>query len=307
MIFMANLSLTCTAYIPDLFWIVLIMMFSVVAVIFMLGKILTRTDFEAMAKVELREAILSAVIAFGAVGLSLVLCDVTLSLIPIFGSVNSVFQQAGAEIPDHFRPAETYLSALTNNVGVPMIMNLEALAFTSYLAQTTIRSTTGVNFLAALGTLSSVIGIFVGLIFTPMIASINVQLISLSLAKAVGLAVVLPAGIVARAFKFTREAGGFLIALGIGMYFLWPLLYVINYEVSLRMLPGLTELVAIAPPTNLSAFPSPDMVNIFIDQIFNNFSRGSQLLMQGVVLPMLNVTLFVGFIRIFSEFISGLK
>jgi hypothetical protein len=73
------------------------------------------------------------------------------------------------------------------------------------------------------------------------------------------------------------------------------------------MLPGLTELVAIAPPNNLSAFPSPDMVNIFIDQIFNNFSRGSQLLMQGIVLPMLNITLFVGFIRIFSEFISGLK
>jgi len=301
-----DLSLTCTAYIPDLFWIVISLMFAFVAIVFGLGKILTRSDLEATARTELREVVLSIAIGLGCVGMALALCNTTVFIIPFFENVNNVFKGANMEIPDHFRPAEMYLSILTNNIGVPMIINLEALAFTSYLAQTTVRSMSGINFLSATGTLSNVIGFFIGLIFSPMISSINIQLLAMSIAKATGLAVILPAGIVARAFKFTREAGSFLIALGIGLYFLWPILYIINYEISLRIFPTL-DLIVIEPPTNLSAFPSPDMVNILIDQMFNNFSRGSQLLLQGLVLPLLNMTIFISFVRVFSEFISAIR
>jgi hypothetical protein len=157
-----------------------------------------------------------------------------------------------------------------------------------------------------LGTLTDVINIFINLVFSPMVVSLNIQLISLSISKAVGLAIILPAGIIARAFSYTRDAGSFLIALGIGVYFLWPLLYIINYEVSLRIFPEL-DLSASEPPTNLSAFPGLDMVKEAINIMFYNFSIGSQLLLQGVVLPLLNMSLFLGFVRVFSEFISSIR
>jgi hypothetical protein len=154
--------------------------------------------------------------------------------------------------------------------------------------------------MASFRVLSDSIGIITGLIFGPLLASLNVQLITLSLSKYLALAIILPAGIAARAFKFTREGGAFLIALAIGMQFLWPFLYLINYEISLGISPlniqaGASPQAAFSPSLGTStAFDDIYLLIYGGNGLFSNISYGSQLLLQGLVLPVLNLTSFEG-------------
>lgn len=299
--------LYCSAFgeqeiIPDMFWIVVLFMSAVIALFYMLGKLLSKSEFEAFAKIEMREILVSIAIAFGSVGIVFGLCNLSTAVLPLFSK--SLEAVGGADM-DQFRLAEVYLGTLANSIGVPTIINLETLAYGAYLIQASVRTSTGVNVLAATRTFSDAIGLLIGLIFSPLLASLQVQLITMSLAKYISLTVILPAGIVARAFKPTREGGAFLIALAVGMHFLWPFLYLINYEVTLRVFELLP--VQMAQPPVPSAFPGTEMINLTIDMVFNNLQNGSQLLLQGLVLPVLNITMFIGFVRIFSEFIMSIR
>lgn len=295
--------LYCSVSVPDMFWIVVALMGALVALLYMLGKMLQKSEFEAMARVEMREVMLSIAIAFGAVGLAFSLCNISTAALPFFSEARKIGDF------DQFRLSELYLSDLSNSVGVPTIMNLELVSYSSYLLQATVRSSTGVNFMTTLRALSDSVGIIAAFIFAPLIASLNIQQISLSLAKYLALAIILPAGIITRAFKPTREGGAFLIALAIGMHFLWPFLYLINYELTLRLFDVLQT--PVAPPASLASFsgakPVFDIVNMMHDTIFNNLSYGSQLLLQGLVLPILNITLFVGFVKVFADFINSIR
>jgi hypothetical protein len=300
---MSDGMLYCSVNVPDMFWIAIALMGTVVALFYMLGRILAKSDFEAMARVEMREVIISIAIAFGAVGLAFSLCNISTAALPFFSEAKKVGDF------DQFRLAEIYLGDLSNSVGVPTIMNLESVAYSTYLLQATVRSSTGVNFMSVFRTLGESIGILASLIFAPLLASLNIQLISMSLSKYLALSIILPAGIITRAFKPTREGGAFLIALAIGMHFLWPFLYLINYELTLRLFTTLQT--PVAPPTALASFtgakPIFDIVNMMIDFMFNNLSYGSQLLLQGLVLPILNITLFIGFVKVFSDFINNIR
>lgn len=299
--------LCCSVEVPEMFWIVVLFMGAIIALFYMLGKALAKSEFEAIAKVELREILVSIAIAFGSVGLIFALCNLSTAVLPLFSeSLAAVGGGTTAQCElDQFKLAEVYIGTLTNGVGVPTIINLEALAFSTYLTQSSVRTSTGVNVLAGLRTFSDSISILVGLIFSPLLASLNVQLIAMSLAKYLALAVILPAGIVTRAFKPTREGGAFLIALAVGMHFLWPFLYIINYEITLNTFTILP--VQVEKPPVPSAFPGLEMIDLTIDMVFRNLLNGSQLLLQGLILPVLNITIFIGFVRVFSDFIMSIK
>lgn len=297
-----GVMLYCNAFIPDLFWIAVSLMVAVIAILYMLGKAFSKSEFEALAKVEFRELIISIAIAFGSIGLVLGLCNLSTAVIPFF---SKSLESVGGGDFDQFQLAEVYISTMSNSVGVTTIVNLEMLAYSTYLIPSSIRTSTGVNILTPFRTFSDSINVLVGIIFSPLIASLNVQQISISVAKYIALSVILPAGIVARTLKPTREGGAFLIALAIGMHFIWPFLYLINYEITLNVFTIVPSKIE-APPAP-SAFPGLEMIDIVIDAAFRNLSNGAQLLLQGLILPVLNISIFLGFVKVFSEFILSIK
>lgn len=296
--------LYCEPVIPDMFWIIIGLMSVVAAALYALGKAMAKSDFEAMAKTEVRQLVISVAIGFGAIGLALSLCGISSVLLTyVKASVVNIPGQL-----DQFRLAEVYLNTLIDNVGRPTLIELQALSYISFFAPSLIRTSTGFNPLVTLRTFEAVIDIINGFIFAPIVASLSIQLITMSLVQVLAFSVVLPAGIVARAFVLTRDGGTFLIALAIGMYFLWPFLYVINYELSVRLWPELT-LTPTAPTTAVQEFSSAGYFPTLqiLDRAFNLFDFGSKLILQALILPLLNITIFIGFVRIFAEFLMSIR
>lgn len=63
---------------------------------------------------------------------------------------------------------------------------------------------------------------------TNLLVGINALVVTADYVKATMLTFFLPLGLVLRAFQFTRSIGAFFMALAIGMYFVYPVLYVIT-------------------------------------------------------------------------------
>lgn len=63
---------------------------------------------------------------------------------------------------------------------------------------------------------------------TPALIGVNAMLALTGYIKANMLTIYLPVGLILRAFKFTRGIGAFFIAVGIGFYFIFPVLFVLN-------------------------------------------------------------------------------
>jgi len=155
---------------------------------------------------------------------------------------------------------------------------------------------------------------------TPFTASLFAQQVGLEIVHATALALVLPAGILMRVFAPTRDAGGFLIATAFAFYFILPFSYMINAQVMYKMYQDdfgypmcsgkenwdRADYVfgAGAVYDSISLQLLPKLKEDFIGA--GGFTKHlSYIVMQSVFLPALNMVLVVTFVKAGTKFFSN--
>ncbi|MEM3408055.1 MAG: hypothetical protein QXW80_02215 [Candidatus Micrarchaeia archaeon] len=276
---------------------------SLIAFLYALGRILTKSELESLAKKELSEFFISFLIVIGVAGLSSIVCQVTPYV------VKDVIGYG-----DQFSASYDYLNTLIYKKGIPAIQRV----WTSSLILDSISSVESkfkvgkssklleqaevkVKPAAILKPLSKMLGIFTG-IFQILIGSLQAQMVFIQLAEAFALTLILPIGMILRAVPGLRKGGSYLIAFAFGLYVVFPLMYVMNYSVYKIIEPGFDELVSVQVNPIETFKLSSDIINIF--KYFDEFSL---LFPQALVLPALNLTITIAFISSFATFLSEIK
>lgn len=277
-----------------LFWTVIALVFAAIALVYMLGRILQRSDFEAIAKTELRQVVISVVIALAVAGLAEAM---TLAAKGWLGE------------RDQFQVSTDYLTQLINMQGIPTVVNLWSLGITSLAASSSIRLGGG-KALGMLATINDMVGKILGYFFGAIIASANIQLISIAFAQAFSM-LMIACGAVLRAIPFTREGGSFLIALGFALYFVWPITFAVDYRIlqQLGADKNNKEWASLAEVKTTDIYgygvmkaAFPDIVS-FVFMPLKLISNATMLVMQSTIIGVINLTITVGFARVFSEFL----
>ena len=282
-----------------LFWITAAIMISAVAVLFMIGRGLQRKEYEMLAREEFRQVIISLVMGLALVALASSFC---------FSLDKMMVKVSPGTSLTHFQYAENYLIVMINNFGIPLIKKLWATSFfaTSLSLQGPVEYS-GTNPLDGASLIGSAADKITSYIFVPLVSSLNIQLIVLQAAEAFSFTLLLPCGILLRALRPTRAAGCFLIAIAFAGYVVYPLTYIINYQITQSIFPEfekatLGDLVVselVSDPIHLHE----KLIGIvlgFIDQ-------GAILFPQAVLFPLLGFAITVSFINTFSDFIKDLK
>ena len=120
----------------------------------------------------------------------------------------------------------------------------------------------------------------------------------------------LPIGIVLRSFPFSRSAGGALIALVLGLYFMYPLLLTLGKQVAERDLSGYDISAAMnKPPVSEPAGPdnpgAVDTMNLggFVTNWIDIFAY--KVFVIGIFMPVLFLTITFAFIKDLATFLGG--
>ncbi|MCX8202315.1 MAG: hypothetical protein N3G74_00700 [Candidatus Micrarchaeota archaeon] len=292
------MSGTCTAVIDIWPFIGLAsaLTIAIIALLYLIGRIMQKSEFEAVAKKELNQFFLSFLIILGVLGLAGIVCNAT----PLIAQ--DIFARG-----DHFSVSEEYLNTLVYGRGLPTIQRLWLSSFIleslSTIEYSTILPLGKLKFSpgAVLLPFAKSISVFDSL-FTILVGSIQAQLVFLQLAEAFALTLVLPIGLILRTIPGLRKGGSFLIAFSFGFYVVFPLTYVMNYAIYRQIDPSFDSLVQ-SPISPLETFKlSSDILLIF--KYFNEFSI---LIPQATFLPILNLTITRSFIIIFAKFLSDIE
>lgn len=282
-----------------LFWISIGTMFVIVSLFYMLSRILRKSEFEAIAKNELRQLFISIIIALGVLALADIVIEISGILIEEFAQTKK----------DPFIYAENYIRILIDE-GTNYMVQIWSLSFT--IRHTKMKGV-GISAPVAIKApillysfLQEILGKWLGLLdifFSFFVGSLHFQLIALQLFKSISFSLILPAGIILRSIPFTRSGGSFLIGLAFGMGFIFPFTYIINYEVSKIVW---KEFENLQPTTNPleKVFPSIEETYKTMFNLFDNFSR---ILPQSTILMIFSFTITITSISIFTEFIKEIE
>ncbi|VVB77176.1 Uncharacterised protein [uncultured archaeon] len=94
----------------------------------------------------------------------------------------------------------------------------------------------------------SILSDMISFVAFPVILVTEMQLSALPILFALGLAVLIPMGLLLRSFPFVRGIGGTLIGIGVGVSLIWPATLVLfNYPVTAAL-----QTTAVAPPTDIA-------------------------------------------------------
>lgn len=147
---------------------------------------------------------------------------------------------------------------------------------------------------------------------TPFTSSLFVQSIGLEVIRATAIVLVLPAGILLRLAPFSRDAGSLLIAVAFGFYFVFPFTYVLYapvmrqmylFDTGHPMCGADSTLTTAAGATTLYDSLSVQLIPKADDIL--GFSRNlSYVALQAVFLPSLSMILTVSFMRAAMKFFS---
>jgi hypothetical protein len=276
-----------------LFSLAIAMMFSIISFFLMLGRAIPRSPWEALARNEFRQVIISAVLGVVLIGLASTACS--MSKVALAEVVKSPFT-------DQFRHSSDYLNYL-NGIGYNTLKNYWVLTYTLNAVTATARWG-DVRYLGIASIVSKLIERGLSLIVTVFMASLTVQLISIQAAQAFAFTMILPIGMVLRAIPLTREGGSFLIALAFGLYVVWPFTYVANYEVSKAVWRD-TDFNKLIGTPDIAQLNYPSLAKVW--SILSEFANIVSLLMpQAIALPMISMTLLISFVRMFSMYLNNL-
>ncbi|VVB73411.1 Uncharacterised protein [uncultured archaeon] len=267
--------------------------FAVISFLFMLGRMISKSEFEAMARKELRETLIAIVIAVAVVGLAGVSCEGLKAVMTDYA-------------PGHtqFTYSYEYINLLIYEVGVPSLQSMWLLSYSMKNLKLEVTLPAGMNYnmFDALTTYSMVLERMAGLIFTPFIGSLHAQLLLLQFSQAFAITLILPIGMVLRAIPMARTGGSFLIALAFGLYVVLPLMYVVDYDISKRIWPGFDAYTAAPTPTDYSY----SMFSEMYERAFSPIQSISKILPQATILAILNLTIFQSFVETFTKFINDI-
>jgi hypothetical protein len=121
------------------------------------------------------------------------------------------------------------------------------------------------------------------------------------------------AGILLRILWFTRRLGGLLIACAIGIYCIYPLVYVLGWYTADRSTIELSMTTQQPDPSVTDIYSSPGAVEKASEQLFTDYDAGqigifdivARTYMLALVIPVLAIFVTIGFIRHFSPMIGG--
>jgi hypothetical protein len=263
---------------------------AIISVLYMLGKILSKSELEGLAKNELTQLFIALVIAISIVGLASISCQITKSVISdTFGDGNQ------------FTVSMKYLSILIYKKGLPTIQQLWTSGFTLEvlssseltLAKTKIKGSILAPFSKIVNAFMFIVPIF--------LASLNAQLFLIQLTEAFAITLILPLGMILRTIPSLRKGGSFLMALAFGLYFVFPMTYVMDYLIYREVDPTFH---GYAPDINLfETFEfSTNIINVL-----GYFNDLAVIIPQATVLALINFTITISFISIFTEFLDSIQ
>jgi len=262
----------------------------ILAFIYMLGKILTKSELESIAKNELTQLFIALVIAIAIVSLASISCKATKLLIPeTMGDKNQ------------FSISITYLSILIYNKGLPTIQQLWSSNFLIEVLSSSEISLSKVKLSAGfLKPFAKIVNAFM-FIVPIFIASLNAQMILIQLSEAFALTLILPLGMILRTIPGLRKGGSFLMALAFGLYFVFPLTYVMDYLIYKEVDPAFQ---GYSPEINpLETF----ILSTNIINVLGYFNDLAVLIPQATALVIINFTITISFIAIFTEFLDSIQ
>ncbi len=299
-----------------IFAVSMALMAFVIAAIYMIAQLVKRPEWEAYARVETHQIFFSALILIMALLLVNMAEDVSKSML---------------DGKDYFDVAQEYLDKMVVNLLVPTLAQMEGIVLGSQLLSGVTHSygagtAWGYRFaLFPQMSLFESVFEFVLMIITPFSASIMAQQFGLHIIHSTMIAFVLPAGIILRIFPATRDAGVFLIATAFGFYFVFPLTYVMHYDIMKYIDakdPGIDFLgVPDAPgasdplqgPNAQQAYTS-NPGSTFYERVFGNavdlswmlhpFANLSVIIMQAIFLPGLSMIITNTFIKSMIKFLG---
>jgi len=208
--------------------LVFILMILSFAIIQILSKLLSKREWEEWVKTEAHQLVISVVIVFMAWSFSQMACDAGVLLI----------QNVKADLPTYaqgkgvFEIADSYLNRIGEDAKTMYIWSVFQSWWIEAHSSLTLQfgpTVWGWRFTPSAGaeTIADVMSTL-RIVFVPLIASIFVQRIVLSIAHQISFEILLPIGIMLRVVPPLRKAGSFLIALAFAFYIVFPLTYVLS-------------------------------------------------------------------------------
>ena len=281
-----------------LFWISVGLMLAFVAVAFMIGRALQRRDYEALARDELRQVVISIVIGISVVGLASTACYLSEAMMQNIAPNMTIFQYS-----------ENYLTTLVNNIGLPVIKNLWTFSyFSTFLATMNPIQLGGSSPLQGAQIISAAADNINSFVFMPLVSSLTLQMIILQAAEAFSFTLLLPCGMMLRVLRPTRAGGCFLIAVSFAAFVVWPMTYVINYQITQSIYPNFAKGVEVEQMNITELATDPLQIFKFLSEKLLYFvDQGVIVLPQALVLPVFSLTITATFIGAFTEFLKELR
>ncbi|MEM3060372.1 MAG: hypothetical protein QXW70_01560 [Candidatus Anstonellales archaeon] len=299
----------------------ILVMVTSISLIYMLAQIFRKSELEAFATLETYQVFFSVVLLLMTYFLANMAIGVSMS---IFGV-------------DYFEIALKYLDIMISQLTIPTLVQMEGLVILfEWMGGAALHFGAGGGWsirFQPLSFLSLLASIFEWVVFviSPFASSLVAQSIGLQLIKATTLTLVLPAGIILRIFPPTRDAGVLLIAASFGFYFVFPLTYVMHYNI-MRYIDARDGVIDFLPPPagqdpRQETIAPYDWISDYRQSIQENqdgeyhqritervlwnyelvmklFVKLSVILMQGIFLPGLSMLITMTFIKSMNKFLS---
>ena len=274
-----------------------VMTLAVISFLFMMGRMIVKSEFEALARKELSQLFVSLVLAVVIIGLATASC----------GAAQMLVQNTIGE-GNQFTASTQYLNTLIYKKGLPVIQQLWVSEFMlDMLSSLEVKSglpAAGSSLKFSPGAIlvpfSKVVGLF-GSLFNVIIGSLHAQLILIQLSQAFAMTLMLPLGMVLRTIPMLRKGGSFLMALAFGLYIVFPLTYVMDYAIYNTIDPNFEGLAH----TELKPLETFKLSSQII-YILGYFDKMAVLIPQATFLALINLTITTSFISIFTSFLDGI-
>lgn len=291
----------------------IVIMAGAVALIHMFAQFLKRPEWEAYANLELYQVFYS----------------VLLLVVVLFAANLAIETSHRIYGMGYFDIVDEYLSKVITQLTIPALIQMEGIVLNMQWwggMQVHYGAGSAWSYRFPLFPWASLIESVFELLLvlmSPFTASIMAQYFGMQIIKATMMTFVLPAGIVLRTFPQTRDAGIFLVATSLGFYFIFPLTFVMHYEI-LKVMdkedgvldfvsgtnnPGaknwLLEYVAGLSDEKRGAYDKIwSTTALKWDMVFSPFAYLSMLIMQAIFLPGFSLMLTVTFIKSMLKFLG---
>ncbi len=236
-----------------------LIVFLILAIAYMVARLLSKPDWEARVKVELARMVISLIFIFGILAFAGILCTATVNI-------------AGGADP--FDAAKSYmatfaLQSIPKNINIIWASAIDAriaatimTPFPSCMAGVCYSGDAGAQYIA--NNLESISNMTL-----PFAASLMIQLLTLDIIKQFFLALLLPAGFLLKILPVTREAGAYLISIALAFYFVFPMVYVmggmIHKEVGKGVLNTLKDSISSASLGDAFGFDDGDSLKAIVE------------------------------------------